>query len=561
MLHITKRIAEPYFSHHFPSLYPDFVLSRQSRHERLLFFCPIEMFVAASLQSEHHLIVFLQPKKQLSTKRFHLKHHDFTFHSSCSNIWSPFAVWLSHPDYLFICPSLYSCKTPRCESSRCYNLHMLKSVKKGRIGPDRDALNLENLQRGDREIVSILFTASHVVAYRLSDSKKWEQQDTEGPLFIVQRASDPFHRIIILNRRNIDNFHADVRPGLQLEEQQNFLFYKLAEAMREVSGLWFYDKKECSQAVKMLSELGGRHMTSKTMQSLNVMLGGRHMTSKTMQSLSPTIQNTQTSASPSSPAAASIPAAAAAAPSPSSSSSPAALSPAVSALFAAHSAATNNTMPPPPVEKKQLKQHAHNRHHTHPTLGTRVDVATLLKSAHAAGGSSAHVASHSQMMSVSDIERHMASPHVAAPSGAMSLEELESGFVGGISNGQSKAGPAGKQPPGWTGPPGFAPHPDKNSHHRPRKPQGGNVDSHSTNHLKQLLKIAPSGAGPAQPGPAGPPAPWAIGSSAAQQEFFRRFQELLATDARFRETLYKTWEDAGKPELRQAVVMKALYWP
>jgi Dcp1-like decapping family len=83
------------------------------------------------------------------------------------------------------------------------------------------SLNLLPLQRIDASIQAVVLTAKHGVLYRLDQQREvWEREEVEGPFFIVERSSSPYYQMVILNRRNIDNYIQDIHHDMTFEVQE-----------------------------------------------------------------------------------------------------------------------------------------------------------------------------------------------------------------------------------------------------------------------------------------------------------------------------------------------------
>lgn len=112
------------------------------------------------------------------------------------------------------------------------------------------------LQRLDSGIQQLLHTAKHTVLYKLDQQQAWSKQDVEGPMFIVQRSSEPRYRLLILNRRAADNYSVALDSDMKLERTQQYLFYTAHEAHEDgVYNLWFYEEEDCVAALDVLSSL------------------------------------------------------------------------------------------------------------------------------------------------------------------------------------------------------------------------------------------------------------------------------------------------------------------
>lgn len=117
---------------------------------------------------------------------------------------------------------------------------------------DSDELNLAVLRRWNPEVVSIKSKASMAVVYTCStETGQWERADIEGPLFICElvRATLPIpdssllierYKLVILNRKNMQNFSVDLRETAQLDVNDSLIMFSPAHPGEPLYGLWIY---------------------------------------------------------------------------------------------------------------------------------------------------------------------------------------------------------------------------------------------------------------------------------------------------------------------------------
>ena len=75
--------------------------------------------------------------------------------------------------------------------------------------------------------------------------------DVEGSLFIVKRASEPFHQFVVMNRRSTENFVEDISTAnFQIQENDPYLMYR--NKLDEIIGIWFYNSAEREQVAAMI---------------------------------------------------------------------------------------------------------------------------------------------------------------------------------------------------------------------------------------------------------------------------------------------------------------------
>jgi len=109
--------------------------------------------------------------------------------------------------------------------------------------------NLKYLQRLDTNVTSILGSATHVSMYQLDPSSfKWTVYDCAGPLFVVERNTDPRFQFVISNRQNRNNFTHSMTATFDFELSERFINFKSqlndAGATPTIYGIWFHADEE-----------------------------------------------------------------------------------------------------------------------------------------------------------------------------------------------------------------------------------------------------------------------------------------------------------------------------
>ena len=104
-------------------------------------------------------------------------------------------------------------------------------------------VNLSVLQRQDKDVVSILDRAAHVVIYCFDqESEKWERRGVEGALFVATRQQAPLYRVYVLNRLSPDTFMEDLTAQFAVQMSKPYLMYR--NHNQEINGIWFYEDAE-----------------------------------------------------------------------------------------------------------------------------------------------------------------------------------------------------------------------------------------------------------------------------------------------------------------------------
>lgn len=69
---------------------------------------------------------------------------------------------------------------------------------------EKKQINLNILQKEDKNITSILGNASHIVIYKFDNNKTiWDRVGVEGSAFVVLASTIPYLRLLVLNRLSI----------------------------------------------------------------------------------------------------------------------------------------------------------------------------------------------------------------------------------------------------------------------------------------------------------------------------------------------------------------------
>lgn len=108
-------------------------------------------------------------------------------------------------------------------------------------------LNTSVLRRYLPSIHTILDIANYAVLYTFNpDAQAWQKADIEGTLFVCATAPDEFC-VMILNRRGLENFVADILSPGDIEVSGEYLYLR-SEADDETYGLWIFSEEGTSTA-------------------------------------------------------------------------------------------------------------------------------------------------------------------------------------------------------------------------------------------------------------------------------------------------------------------------
>jgi len=112
---------------------------------------------------------------------------------------------------------------------------------------------LNVLRRKDSTVTGIVVSSSHVAMYALNGGA-WERMEIEGPLHIISRTSTPQHKLVVLNRKGMEDLSEDLQPGaMQLEIADAMIMYKIRRG--DVRGIWFYQASDRDSVVQSLQKI------------------------------------------------------------------------------------------------------------------------------------------------------------------------------------------------------------------------------------------------------------------------------------------------------------------
>lgn len=105
----------------------------------------------------------------------------------------------------------------------------------------RKKITEDILRKKDPHIIDIVHSCDHVVLYKHVNDI-WKNTDTEGAMHIVKRNVSPFFQLIILNKKNPQNFYYDFTPNqVNIDEQLPYIIFRNNQSS-DIYGLWFYNK-------------------------------------------------------------------------------------------------------------------------------------------------------------------------------------------------------------------------------------------------------------------------------------------------------------------------------
>lgn len=112
-----------------------------------------------------------------------------------------------------------------------------------------EELNLQVLQRLDRQITGIMSLATYSVIYTFSTvTQGWEKSNIEGTMFVVQLAQQQAHAqtaedqveryaVFVLNRRGLENFVMELRSEEDIEVTSEYIIFQQTQETGTSSGV------------------------------------------------------------------------------------------------------------------------------------------------------------------------------------------------------------------------------------------------------------------------------------------------------------------------------------
>jgi len=107
----------------------------------------------------------------------------------------------------------------------------------------RRAVNLNVLQRHDKNICEIIDSASHVVVYEFSrQTNEWSKRGVEGTLFLFRRSLPPTFGFFVMNRLSVENFIGFIAETKELQITEKFIIYRTHPDY--IFGIWMYEASD-----------------------------------------------------------------------------------------------------------------------------------------------------------------------------------------------------------------------------------------------------------------------------------------------------------------------------
>lgn len=123
-----------------------------------------------------------------------------------------------------------------------------------RIGTTQEIILNRYLLSIDQNYKSVIFNVAKVSIYRFED--EWNEMGIEGSLYIYKRNADQEHRLIVFNRRGLNDFKLNIPKYFYLEIENQFAIFSHTDK-KNIFGFWFDEGKTAGKFGKVLESLMG----------------------------------------------------------------------------------------------------------------------------------------------------------------------------------------------------------------------------------------------------------------------------------------------------------------
>ena len=117
-------------------------------------------------------------------------------------------------------------------------------------------LNLDVLKRLDNEIHTILCKSRYAALHELDRASKiWHACEKAGPLFIVNRGTEPNYEFFLLNQKNNLDYSEEIFEAMKIEikTDENFLFFQTKKGI--INGLWVSEGEDLVKIDNIIKNL------------------------------------------------------------------------------------------------------------------------------------------------------------------------------------------------------------------------------------------------------------------------------------------------------------------
>lgn len=123
------------------------------------------------------------------------------------------------------------------------------------INRQQQTILSRHLKRIDADFVSIILVTGKVCVYRLENG--WTETGIEGPLYLYSRGTFPLHRLLVFNRKSLQDFKMDVLESFSCELKERLVVFG-SEGLEAVFGFWFEDEEDGNTLFRVLEGIRTR---------------------------------------------------------------------------------------------------------------------------------------------------------------------------------------------------------------------------------------------------------------------------------------------------------------
>lgn len=120
------------------------------------------------------------------------------------------------------------------------------------ISKQQQTIINRHLKRMDAGFLGTVLVTGKACIYRFQD--RWIEMGIEGPLYLYTRNAHPLHRLLVLNRKSLNDFKMDIPDRFNCESKERFIIFN-SENREAAFGFWFEDEEDASALFRALEEL------------------------------------------------------------------------------------------------------------------------------------------------------------------------------------------------------------------------------------------------------------------------------------------------------------------
>lgn len=121
------------------------------------------------------------------------------------------------------------------------------------INKQQQEIVCRHLRKMDMDFLDIILVVPKICAYRFQD--EWMEMGIEGSLYLYGRRGTPACRLVVLNRKSLNDLKMDVSGYFKCEPKGRFV---ILSSKRTTFGLWFDDEEGANVLLRTLEGLQKR---------------------------------------------------------------------------------------------------------------------------------------------------------------------------------------------------------------------------------------------------------------------------------------------------------------